>query len=111
MARKVRLALTDDGKAQFRLAVAYTKECKGDTMLSLFMLSVYVRCYERLTSTKPEHDERTYWEKIERTWEPRATSEADQLALLNALAYKAALRLNKDYTILVEALPKKPIKE
>ena len=108
MARSKRPVLTKDGKLQFRLAVAYTKDHVGGTIVSLFMLSVYLRCYERVTCTKPEHDEHTEWVMVERTWEPRSTPENEQLQLLNALAYKAALRLDRDFTVLVEALPKKP---
>lgn len=108
MSRSKRPVLTEDGKLQFRLAVAYDKEVRNGVYIPYFMLSVYLRCYERLTRTKPEHDEHMEWVMVERVWEPRSTPENEQLQLLNALAYKAALRLDRDFVVLVEAIPKKP---
>lgn len=94
-----------DGKLQVRRAVAYArmKVFGYSATQSRLMLSVYVKCYARVYS-----DDEQAWLLGAREYVLRNTTEADQLALLDALTYKTALRFDRDFLIEHEANTKQP---
>lgn len=106
---KIRPVLKDD-KLQFRLAVAYHVDREpmllGTIEVRTFMLSVYLLAYRYV-----KRDDEEAWLLGQRILVPRTTSEEEQMAQLTALAYKTALHFGRDYTVLVDASPKKPTKE
>jgi hypothetical protein len=106
VARKpLHAVLRPDGTLSFRCAVAYARmPMPGYTRLqNALMLSVYVECFKY-----QKHGNEKCWVKAARMFASRTTTEAEQALYLNTLAATAAMRFNRDYTVVLDASFKKP---
>jgi hypothetical protein len=105
MARARLRAVKSNGKLRFRCAVAYALIPQDNVgfRCSALMLTVYCECFKYKS-----HDNDKCWSKAARMYVPRDTPEADQLAYLNVLCNTAAMRINCDFDIIVEASTKTP---
>ena len=105
MARKPLRAVKTDGKLRFHCAVAYAliPQTGVAYRCSALMLSVYCNYYKYLSN-----DNDQCWSMVARMYVPRDTPEADQMTYIDTLCNTAAMRLNCDFDIIVEAKPKPP---
>ena len=103
--RLLRPVINGNDKLTLRRAVAYARMyMKGFTRLqNSFMLSVYVECYKLVKS-----DDEKCWAKGARMYVPRTTTKEEQMLYLETLTNTVAMRLNRDYDIVLEATPKNP---
>ena len=88
-----------------RRAVAYARmPVAGFTKLqNSLMLSVYIECFKYVKS-----DDEKCWAKGARMFVPRTTTKEEQMLYLNTLTNAMAMRRNRDYNIVLEAIPVKP---
>lgn len=114
MRKNARLVLSPQGLLQLRTCVSYYGNARmyaagATSKVPTFWLSVYVRTFVNIT-LRGGADVQT-WELGERLVVPRTVPPDEQQKLIDALCFKVASKLNRDYVVVEKGSMRPSMKE